>query len=40
MKKNYQSLEKKINIKFKNTDLLIQSLTHKSYNSFRNNEKD
>ena len=39
MKKNYQSLEKKINIKFKNTDLLIQSLTHKSYNSFRNNEK-
>ena len=39
MKKNYQSLEKKINIKFKNTNLLIQSLTHKSYNSLKNNEK-
>ena len=39
MKKNYQSLEKKINIKFKNTNLLIQSLTHKSKNSLKNNEK-
>ena len=39
MKKNYQSLEKKINIKFKNTNLLIQSLTHKSQNSLKNNEK-
>jgi ribonuclease-3 len=39
MKKNYQSLEKKINIKFKNTNLLIQSLTHKSHNSLKNNEK-
>jgi ribonuclease-3 len=39
MKKNYHSLEKKINIKFKDTNLLIQSLTHKSYNSFKNNEK-
>ena len=39
MKKNYQSLEKKINIKFKDTNLLIQSLTHKSYNSLKNNEK-
>ena len=39
MKKNYQSLEKKINIKFKNTNLLIQSLTHKSHNSRKNNEK-
>ena len=39
MKKNYQSLEKKINIKFKNTNLLIQSLTHKSHNSLDNNEK-
>ena len=39
MKKNYQSLEKKINIKFKDTNLLIQSLTHKSYNSHKNNEK-
>ena len=39
MKKNYQSLEKKINTKFKNTNLLIQSLTHKSHNSLKNNEK-
>ena len=39
MKKNYQSLEKKINIKFKNTNLLIQSLTHKSHTSLKNNEK-
>jgi len=39
MIKNYQSLEKKINIKFKNTNLLIQSLTHKSHNSLKNNEK-
>ncbi len=39
MKKNYQSLEKKVNIKFKNTNLLIQSLTHKSHNSLKNNEK-
>ena len=39
MKKNYQSLEKKIDIKFKNTNLLIQSLTHKSHNSLKNNEK-
>jgi len=39
MKKNYHSLEKKINIKFKDTNLLIQSLTHKSYNSLKNNEK-
>ena len=39
MKKNYQILEKKINIKFKDTNLLIQSLTHKSYNSLKNNEK-
>jgi ribonuclease-3 len=39
MKKNYQSLEKKINIKFKDANLLTQSLTHKSYNSLKNNEK-
>ena len=39
MKKNYQNLEKKINIKFKDTNLLTQSLTHKSYNSLKNNEK-
>ena len=39
MKINYQSLEKKINVKFKNKDLLIQSLTHKSFNLIKNNEK-
>ena len=39
MKINYQILEKKINIKFKNKNLLTQSLTHKSFNSNQNNEK-
>ena len=39
MKINYQTLEKKINIKFKNRDLLAQSLTHKSFDSITNNEK-
>ena len=39
MKINYQSLEKKIDIKFKNKDLLIQALTHKSFNPNENNEK-
>tara|TARA_B100000965_G_scaffold102975_1_gene84759 strand:- start:168 stop:830 length:663 start_codon:yes stop_codon:yes gene_type:complete len=39
MKINYQNLEKKINIKFKNTNLLTQSLTHKSFDSNKNNEK-
>jgi ribonuclease-3 len=39
MKINYQILEKKINVKFKNRDLLIRSLTHKSFNSDKNNEK-
>ena len=39
MKINYQSLEKKIDIKFKNKDLLIQALTHKSFNANENNEK-
>ncbi len=33
------SLEKKISINFKNKKLLIQCLTHKSYNSNDNNEK-
>ena len=28
MKKIYKNLEKKIKIKFKNKDILIQSLTH------------
>ena len=36
---NYQNLEKKINIVFKNKDLLIKSLTHKSFNKENNNEK-
>ena len=39
MKINYQDLQKKINIKFKNLDLLIQSLTHKSFDTRKNNEK-
>ena len=39
MKINYQNLEKKINVKFKNIDLLVQSLTHKSFSSNKNNEK-
>ena len=39
MKINYDNLEKKINFKFKNIDLLIQSLTHKSFDKNKNNEK-
>ena len=39
MKINYQILEKKIDLKFKNKDLLIQALTHKSFNPNNNNEK-
>jgi len=39
MKINYENLEKKINIKFKNINLLVQSLTHKSFDSNKNNEK-
>ena len=39
MKTNYQNLEKKINYKFKNLNLLVQSLTHKSLNPNNNNEK-
>ena len=39
MKIKYQDLQKKINIRFKNLDLLIQSLTHKSFDSKKNNEK-
>ena len=39
MKINYQDLQKKINIKFKNLDLLVQSLTHKSFDTKKNNEK-
>ena len=33
MKIDYQNLEKKIQINFKNKDLLIRSLTHKSFNN-------
>ena len=32
-------IEKILKIKFKNRDLLLQSLTHKSYNKYLNNEK-
>jgi len=39
MKINYQNLEKKINLKFKNRNLLTKSLTHKSFNPEENNEK-
>ena len=39
MKIDYQTLEKKIKINFKNKDLLIKSLTHKSFNKEDNNEK-
>ena len=39
MKINYQDLQKKIKVKFKNLDLLIKSLTHKSFNPINNNEK-
>ncbi len=36
---NFQNLEKKIKINFKNKKLLIKSLTHKSYNKENNNEQ-
>ena len=39
MKIDYSKLEKKIEIIFKNKDLLIQSLTHKSFDKKKNNEK-
>ena len=39
MKIDYSKLEKKIDYKFKNKNLLVQSLTHKSYNKINNNEK-
>jgi len=39
MKIEYQNLEKKIKINFKNKDLMIKSLTHKSFNKDSNNEK-
>ena len=39
MKIDYRNLEKKLKINFKNKDLLIKSLTHKSYDKENNNEK-
>ena len=39
MKISYKNLEKKLKINFKNKELLIKSLTHKSYNNKDNNEK-
>tara|TARA_B100001287_G_C22447473_1_gene418837 strand:- start:40 stop:702 length:663 start_codon:yes stop_codon:yes gene_type:complete len=39
MKINYQNLEKKIKVNFRNKKLLIQSLTHKSFDKSNNNEK-
>ena len=39
MKIDYSNLEKKINLKFKDKQLLIKSLTHKSYDKSYNYEK-
>ena len=39
MKTELHKLEKKIKINFKNKDLLIKSLTHKSFDRKNNNEK-
>ena len=39
MKIDYYSLEKKIKVNFKNKNLLEKSLTHKSFDKERNNEK-
>ncbi len=39
MKFDYRNLEKKLKINFRNKDLLIKSLTHKSYDKDNNNEK-
>tara|TARA_E500000178_G_scaffold329898_1_gene361278 strand:- start:651 stop:1319 length:669 start_codon:yes stop_codon:yes gene_type:complete len=39
MKISYHNLEKKIKVNFKNKNLLIQSLTHKSFDKEQNNEK-
>ena len=39
MKFQFGTLEKKIKINFKNKNLLIKSLTHKSYDNENNNEK-
>ena len=39
MKNNFSILEKKLNIKFKNKNLLINCLIHKSYDKINNYEK-
>ena len=39
MKKNSKDLEKKLKLKFTNQKILLDSLTHKSYDSKNNNEK-
>jgi len=39
MKISTLNLEKKLNLKFNNQKLLLRSLTHKSYDSIKNNEK-
>jgi ribonuclease-3 len=39
MKIEYHNLEKKLKINFKNKNLLIKALTHKSYDKNENNEK-
>jgi ribonuclease III len=39
MKINYSNLEKKLSLKFKDKNHLINSLTHKSYDKNNNNEK-
>tara|TARA_A100000164_G_scaffold330559_1_gene319103 strand:+ start:657 stop:1322 length:666 start_codon:yes stop_codon:yes gene_type:complete len=39
MNNNIKAIEKIINIKFNNKDLLLKSFVHKSYNKEKNNEK-
>ena len=39
MKINFQNLEKKLKNNFKDKELLIKALTHKSFNNQHNNEK-
>ena len=39
MQIDYQILEKKIKVNFKNKELLVRSLTHKSFDKNNNNEK-
>ena len=39
MKIDYRNLEKKLKLNFRRKDLLVRSLTHKSFNKENNNEK-